>query len=269
MTLSNQYLIQRYLRDLAEWVWSEQDDAFNFGLKLQEETLTETLLLRMARETKGLPLHINLFTRNEEGGDSRAGADGTGADWEWFVETQHCSVGFRVQAKILSRTLTAKKERLAIGKYASIKNKQVETLIESAENNNFNPIFVFYNHPWISDRHLFYSARKGLQAYPKDWGCSVVEAKDILNAKNKNLSGLIHHMWPRPLFFRLGPNCGVGKGLHMSLGGGELSKKAEKPGWLDQSGEGDVGAAERERGVQSYLSEHGLAGFAYFKLLDE
>ena len=113
------YGIQPYLRDVASWVWHEQGAARHHGLKLQEETITETLLLRMARECQHLGLRVRMFNRIEEGGRKKTTRVGNGADWEWYVTTDYCRVGFRVQAKVLSSELT-EKGALSIGKYKGL-----------------------------------------------------------------------------------------------------------------------------------------------------
>ena len=74
-----------HMRMLAGWVWKQQEDAFRFNLVLQEETITETLLLLLARELTPLGIQVRIFNRTEEGGLRRSGHvihEGHGADWE-------------------------------------------------------------------------------------------------------------------------------------------------------------------------------------------
>ena len=58
--------LRDYLRQRAAWVWNQQGHAFDHGLALQEETLTEMLLLRMARDHAKHGLTITMFTKAEE-----------------------------------------------------------------------------------------------------------------------------------------------------------------------------------------------------------
>lgn len=152
---------RRQLRHVGRWVWREQEDALHFGLKLQEETITEMLLLRMAREFSSSGLSVKMFNRIQEGGSKRYKKPGNGADWEWFIKTDHCEVGFRIQAKVLSSGLT-RGGRLSVGKYDGLlkDKKQTNDLIIGAGSKRFNPIYIFYNHSWISARVLF-SASNG------------------------------------------------------------------------------------------------------------
>ncbi|MFN4153498.1 MAG: hypothetical protein ACK4HF_02495 [Paracoccaceae bacterium] len=70
-----------YLRRRAAWVWNEQSHAFDHGLSLQEETLTEMLLLRMARDHETNGLTVKMFSKPEEAIN--------GADWEGSSERRH------------------------------------------------------------------------------------------------------------------------------------------------------------------------------------
>ena len=58
MIIRSHHHIQHYLRDVAAWIWHEQGEARHHGLKLQEETITEILLLRLARECGPMGLNI-------------------------------------------------------------------------------------------------------------------------------------------------------------------------------------------------------------------
>lgn len=70
--------LRGYLRQRAASVWNHQSHAFDHGLALQEETLTEMLLLRMAQDHAKHGLSVKMFSKAEESVN--------GADWEWIVE---------------------------------------------------------------------------------------------------------------------------------------------------------------------------------------
>lgn len=254
-----QYGLQRYLRHTAQWVWREQDDARHFGFKLQEETITEMLLLRMARDWQAKGLNVKMFNRLEEGGNKKTGKIGNGADWEWFVKTRHCQVGFRVQAKVLSSGVTTAKKGLSIGKYDGLlaNKKQTNELINAAKVSRYNPIYVFYNHPWVSDRALFSARYHHTSVNPGEWGCAVATANYILASANNNLSTLIHGMVPWHRFFGLGRSCLTSAAMAQLGGDQAFIEDCPPPAWLYYFNDG-------EKALDEYLLEHRLKGVAYF-----
>lgn len=252
------YDIQPYLRYVASRVWYEQSDARHHGLKLQEETITEMLLLRMAHECQHLGLRVRMFNRIEEGGRRKTKRVGNGADWEWYVTTNYCHVGFRVQAKVLSSGLT-QKDALSIGKYAGLLNdhNQTNTLIQDAANSKCNPIYVFYNHSWVSDRALFSASRHPFPVEPGDWGCAVAKAAFVRDQPGNNLSALISGMLPWHRFFGWDRGCISQQAMTQMLGDQEFLTESSRPEWLSMKLEGD-------KGLNGYLLKKGLQGVAHF-----
>jgi hypothetical protein len=259
-----------YLRQLAGWVWREQDDALHYGLKLQEETITEMLLLRMARECQDTGLHIKMFNRIEEGGSKRLAKVGNGADWEWYFLTPYCRIGFRVQAKVLSSGLTPQRKALSRGIYGGLDTDGVQTndLMTAAKKNGYNPIYVFYNHPWIANRELFSSLRSPFPCAPTDWGCSVSPAVFVKDKASNLLSTLIDGMMPWHLFFRMDVGCGAEEAWRRLGGDQDFITDTARPDWLELLSERDA-EGEGSSSLNSYLLDRNLAGVAYFKLGDE
>ncbi|MZR14330.1 hypothetical protein GQE99_15025 [Maritimibacter sp. DP07] len=265
-------LIQRYLRDLAGWVWAEQDDAFHYGLKLQEETITENLLLRMARETVGSPLKIKMFNKTKEGGSARHGIVGNGADWEWYFNTPYCQVGFRIQAKVLSYELTPLRKALSRGIYKGLKNdgEQAEDLIKAARADGCNPVYVFFNHPWVANRYLFSSTHSPFPGARKDWGCSVASATAVRDLADNRLSALFPHMMPWDRFFRLEPGCGVQNAFGALGSRQEFVPSTPTPEWLPiLLHPEEASPSDDEPAIEGYLARKGLRGVAYFELSNE
>lgn len=265
-------LIQRYLRDLAEWVWTEQDDAFHYGLKLQEETITETLLLRMARETVGSPLTIRMFNKTEEGGSAKHGIVGNGADWEWYFVTPYCQVGFRVQAKVLTYELTPSRKALSRGFYGGLKKdgEQAKDLVNAAKTDGYNPIYVFFNHPWVANRYLFSSSHSRFPVAPTDWGCSVASATAVRDLADNRLSALFPHMMPWDRFFQLEAGCGVQNALRALGSEQEFRPETPRPEWLSMLlHPEEFLPSDDEQPLEGYLSRKGLKGVAYFELSSE
>lgn len=270
---SARHIIQPYLRELAAWVWTEQDDAFHYGLKLQEETITEMLLLRMARETVGTPLKIRMFNKTEEGGSSQHGIVGNGADWEWYFDTPVCQIGFRIQAKVLSYELTPTRKALSRGIYAGLKNdgEQAKDLIKAARADKYNPIYVFYNHPWVANRYLFSASHSPFPGARTDWGCSVATATAVRDLLDNRLSALFPHMMPWDHFFRIEPGCGAQNAFRTLGSEQEFQFETPRPEWLPMllHPEEESALPDGGSGLQSYLTKRGLKGVAYFEISDE
>ncbi|MBW0157630.1 DUF6615 family protein [Sedimentimonas flavescens] len=258
---------RHYLQQLAGWVWREQDDALHYGLKLQEETITEMLLLRMARECQDTGLHIKMFNRIEEGGSKKDAKSGNGADWEWYFSTPFCQVGFRVQAKVLSSGLTLKRMALSRGVYGGLKKDgiQAQDLISTAKSAGYNPIYVFYNHPWVANRELFSSLKSPFACATTDWGCAVSSATFVKNKADNRLSELIDGMMPWHLFFRMSKGCGAKEALAKFGDDQELISDSPRPEWLQfLSNPDDRGDGASH--INEYLANRNLAGVAYFEL---
>jgi len=78
----------------AEWVWDKLRQARSVGFQINEESITDFVLLNFKACGKKQVVTHN-FTRQEE---SR-----NGADWEWwFVRPNGQCIGFRVQAKVIN-----------------------------------------------------------------------------------------------------------------------------------------------------------------------
>lgn len=261
--LRSHYGLQQYLRGVAQSVWRDQDEARHYGLKLQEETITEMLLLRMARECNHLGLKVKMFNRIEEGGDKRTGKAGNGADWEWYVTTPFCQVGFRVQAKVLSSDVNSSSGLLDPGKYAGLLagRAQTKALIDDAARSGWNPIYVFYNHPWISDRALFSSSHHPFQVMPGDWGCAVATAKFVQATPGNRLLDMLTGMRPWHRFFGWERGCISLKAMSEMPGDQEFIRETPRPDWLGLMNDG-------EEALNRYLFEHRLQGVAHIDFSD-
>lgn len=250
--------LRRSLQNVAHWVWDRQGEALHYGLKLQEETITEMVLLRVARKWRQHGLVTRMFNRIEEGGDSKKGKVGNGADWEWYVQTPTCNVGFRVQAKVLSSGQTLVHRRLQPGRYEAIlpNHQQTRDLIAAAKAGGFNPVYVFYNHPWVSDRGHFSSAAAILRSGLKDWGCSVASANFVLSAPDNRLATLISGMVPWDQFFGWDGQCLAASVLQEMPGDQRFLADCPVPQWLEML-DGETGL------LDEYLSAKGLSGVVH------
>lgn len=266
-----------YMRQLADRVWNEQRAAHSYGLSLQEETITEILLLEMARTLSPLGLTVKMYTKQEEGGRSRTvmvpDANGQlikvedviieaeGADWEWFVEgLDGCSASFRVQAKKLYRDSPTKD-----GRYGGFKpgGKQIDDLIKRAVGSN--PIYILYNHGDVSDSALFGPTRQPDFFGNTCWGCAVTTAHFMKHASNDKLATIKPGSVPWHRFFSIGRPCRPAEAMkeiakRVILSDGEESQvfvpAKGRPDWVGGLKSGEID-------LTSYLVEHRLQGVAY------
>ena len=267
-----------YMRRLAGSIWSKQASAHRYGLSLQEETITEWLLLEMASTLSPLGLHVKMFNKQEEGGKSKTvksiQPDGTevettetlieaeGADWEWFIEGPfECSAIFRVQAKKLYRDVPKKK-----GRYGGVKpnGKQIKDLMVRAARIRANPIYVLYNHPDVQDDTLF-----GPTRYPdffgrNCWGCAVTTAQFMMHVRDDKLATIKPGSVPWHRFFSIGKGCltiqaMASIGALVERDAGETPQEfivAEmRPHWVELLND--------ETDLSEYLIEHNLKGVAH------
>jgi hypothetical protein len=179
--MASQLVIRDYLSRRARWIWEIQSRAFRHGLSLQEETLTEILLLRMADERAAHGLTVTLFNKQAEAVN--------GADWEWIIQTPDCEIGLRVQAKRLYKHGTGQD-------YGGLKpgSPQVDKLIDQA--GSFIPVYVFYNHGHGTSSSLLKAEGKHLHRHRYFWGCSVASAHAVKAVNSNRLKDLLKVMKP-------------------------------------------------------------------------
>lgn len=245
--------LRAYLRLIAGWIWHEQDDAFGFGLSLQEETLTEILLLKMARDLGPVGLDVQMFKKPEEGQN--------GADWEWYFEGPNCSAGFRIQAKILKHNKASPGEYKQLG----LPKGQTQNLIDEAKKHRFNPIYIFYNHPCVLDHDLFGPSVQPDWFGRSCWGCSVATAEFVRTVPNKKLATVIKGSRPWHQFFRLGKTCGTAIAVQQMPGEQEFQEDPQRPEWADALRElRDADQGLRDERMEGLLAHRKLAGVALF-----
>jgi hypothetical protein len=266
-----------YMRQLAAWVWNEQHAAHSIGLSLQEETITEILLLQMARSLSPLGVKVRMFTKQEEGGKTKKikGIDASGkpikitettieaegADWEWFVDGLNgCSASFRVQAKKLYRDTPIKP-----GRYRGFKpgGKQIEDLIKRATGSN--PIYVLYNHPDVLDASLFGPTRQPDFFGRSCWGCAVTTAQFMKHVKDDKLSTIKPGSVPWHRFFSIGRPCRPAEAMKAIAGKLRFADGDGPQEFVPARGRPEWVAALRsgERDLTEYLVEHELQGVAH------
>lgn len=243
--------IRPYLRSLAGWAWNRQNDAKRHGLSLQEETLTEILLLRIAKDCRPLRLQVRMFTRPQE--------NRNGADWEWFLRGPSChGIGYRVQAKRLYQTGRHK------GQYGGHDpaGPQTTKLISMAGKSNI-PIYVFYNNDSTT---AFYGRSSPGFRSPSFWGCSYAHASSVKAAGSRDPSKLIKHMQPwHELFDHCLKSSPPVSGAPPSSGNGRADEQEDNP--LEEERNRDpqwLRMLDSPEEIETYMEQQELAGVAYF-----
>ena len=165
------------MRREAGRIWREKASAEQFGLFMNEETLTETLLFHLARRFQGNSVRVHPFTKAQE--------TRNGADWEfWFAQGQQ-AVGLRVQAKRLFPS----------GNYDSLNpnGQQTQNLIKRS--GNCFPVFVFYNDERV---YSCYTPECNCGDYrgPSYLGCTLTSAYIVSGLAHRNLTLLARECIP-------------------------------------------------------------------------
>lgn len=235
-----------YLRERAGWVWNEQGRAFDHGLTLHEETITEMLLLRMAKDHAANGLSVTLFNKITE-------EPVNGADWEWIIRTPHCEMGLRIQAKRLYHA-SSKKD------YGGLdpKSGQSAKLIKRAGTRI--PLYVFFNHDHGKSSSLLNGGGESPYRGRSYWGCSVACAKEVQAKKSNKLSDLkpIMKPWHR-MISDLG-SCDTNAAL--GIGPGEMDRSMPPS-------RREVIERIRDRAFMSqYLTQEELTGVAVLDFTD-
>ena len=164
-------------------------------------------------------------------------------------------VGFRVQAKRLYRSLGKP------GQYGGFKpgSKQIDNLISKA--GQANPIYVFYNHPEVSDAQFFKRSRQPDYFGRSCWGCSVATADFMKSVKDARLSTVIAGQVPWHRFFGIGKTCRSEEMMKRMEGDQEFRWADSRPLWVDMLLDERRYPNDQLNGL---LNELGLTGVAYF-----
>jgi len=237
--------LRDYLRQRASWVWNQQGHAFDNGLSLQEETMTEMLLLRMAQDHAKHGLTVTMFTKAEEAKN--------GADWEWIVQMPGCELGLRVQAKRLYH----KDKKVDYGGLAP-SSAQASKLITRAGGRI--PVYVFFNHDQGMNSRLLSAGGEPPYRGRSFWGCSVACAKKVQAAKSNKLSDLKKHMRPWHRLISLSGVCGAYPALGISPQEAEASMSSQRRQVIERIKDRNF--------MLSYLDAEDLGGVAILDFSD-
>lgn len=128
--------IQQTIDKLTKDVWDNISLANQLGTKYGEETITDNLLLELAK-LKNYNLRIIQTPKDKE--------KDKGTDWEWFIGSQAYGwTRFAIQTK-KSKPDTKKGDYDSLNHFVGTA-KQIDILKIFAKANNAIPLYSFYNH---------------------------------------------------------------------------------------------------------------------------
>lgn len=236
-----------YLRSLSGWAWNKQGHAYRYGrgLCLQEETITEMLLLRLALDSKRYGIRVRMYNKRQE--------KKIGADWDWVIKTNHCRHRLRVQAKRLYHSSTG-----ADYGGLSLRNSQHSRLISRARKKRRTPVYVFYNHDFGLRSHLFTPQASSEFRGRSHWGCGISHAKHV---QSNSLVDLISNMKPWHDLICVNGDCG------MPLDDPDSPEAGRDQVGDDLQDDWPSFFDDREK-IEAYLAQEELNGVAEIDLTD-
>jgi hypothetical protein len=136
-------------KNISSQIWRDIRDSEKFGVNIGEESITDNLLLKIAR-CREVDIAVYKFSKKEEARQ--------GADWQWFFSSSSGNkhFGMRVQAKRIDvHSLSYRYIDHEIKDGSGRKHLQVDLLIEDAKRNpkyKLYPLYFFFNY-W-NDRSI-------------------------------------------------------------------------------------------------------------------
>lgn len=165
-------------RQHASWTARNLRASAQFGVAFNEETITESLLLKLSERHSSKEFRIRSWSKTDEGTGTKATAGlPTGADWDFFfADWTGAGVTVRIQAKRLYPT----------NRYESLEGTGQQ--IKDLRNNcgSALPIYIFYNDP--SGKWPWPDWRCKPSCTPRfrgdsTWGCSFAPVPGIPKVK--------------------------------------------------------------------------------------
>jgi hypothetical protein len=193
------------LLDRCIWVHDRLAKGDRFGVHLQEETLTEDLLLDIAEMMPNL--QVTMYTKPQEARE--------GADWEWWFQGRKW-FGVRVQAKWLQ---TMSNGRLGYPLDYRVGGRssgplQVDVLRDRAREAGIAAAYVLYNGPL--DLVRFAWDCRWLDRRPEHFGVSflpIAVAHALVEDKALEFERVAGASRPWPCLVRCGPGFAPGCGF--------------------------------------------------------
>lgn len=199
------------LLNRCAWVYGRLATGARLGVTLQEETLTEDLLLDIANHfPPESGLELSQYTRRQE---SRSGAD-----WQWWFHERRW-FGVRVQAKKLRRPRSGGEPEYDLAYMIRKKHvsprRQLDVLLKQASKDHIAPVYVFYNGPELDVGRMTWECGQ-LPRSRENFGVSYLHAAvvDLILRRGKaDLDTVTASSRPWPCLIR----CEPGWGCHRSF----------------------------------------------------
>jgi hypothetical protein len=265
-------------RNLAGRVWRERGAATRLGMPWNEESVTEWLLLQLAKKHQAPNFQIRAYTRPQE--------KLNGADWEFRFADNKFGVSLRIQAKRLFPS----------GRYESLfkpsgnKFEQLDKLTSNA--GAAYPLYVFYNHAPAFPNFIFSvppdCGNRSFRARSY-WGCSVAKPAFVKQVGSDSTGSLVDGMMPWHCLVCHCPICRGGRcgsptlpfkvaatlnflpvgreRLPIEDAEGKISPDEQQPYWvrlIEIVRQSDV-SYDAETEIDRYLEKNELAGVALIK----
>jgi len=150
------------LQRQSEIIWQDSRDAIAFGYPLYEETISQTISLRLNR-------NLNSLTRVKKAPNESK----NGADWLWFIYDSNSGLylKFAVQAKRLDSN----------NLYGAVKMKQINDIRNFSKRKGFIPIYLFFNHNWDGFTPPSFLTAFIFQGIPAALGATYIHADHFAN----------------------------------------------------------------------------------------
>lgn len=193
-------------RKLASWTSGRLRVSVRFGVAFNEETITESILLKLAAWHSPRDLVIRSWTKPEEGKGTKAtGGKPTGADWDfWFADYSGRGFHVRVQAK----------RQFDSGKYESLDGAGQQIVDLWNNRGRAVPIYVFYNDadgPHFTQSTTQFNAKRFQRS--SMWGCSFAPLSGIPKKLQPTPAEI---RWMRPWHCLVCP-CEFNQSVHRTL----------------------------------------------------
>jgi hypothetical protein len=153
------------LETLAAATWQRLADGDRLGVRQSETTITDYLLLELAR--LGRPsIHLLKTPQDKE--------NAQGTDWEWWIGTPvHGWFRYAVQAKLLN----LRSERYDQLGHAVAGRLQLDILRQYATINHAIPLYCLYNHVTKPDYYAYWHCHRTID--PLQLGCTIAPLRVV------------------------------------------------------------------------------------------
>lgn len=195
----------RLLRELSRDTWNRINfSRSRLGLKIYEVTITQNLIYEINRHnSKSM---ISIFEAIDE--------NTNGNDIELYIQTKDGYLFFPIQSKIVYKNQAYPKME---------HGNQIHELINYAAVRGGVPLYLLYN---FSPDFLFSGDIRGISCSSSDFGCTLIDAKYLLNNfafKRTDKNG--NKRWNIPTFHDLHPNQAIPWFIPFCIEKAEADKK--------------------------------------------